>query len=101
MIYTGKDEEKRGKTERLLPDFFEPWYHYPVGDIQLALLLLTVKKIRENLRKSSFGESGCSSHDCSDIYFSCFFYNIIIFPCYNMQCNTVMYNCFRIDVWLT
>ena len=37
VIYTGKDEEKRGKTERLLPDFLEPWYHYPVEDIQSVL----------------------------------------------------------------
>ncbi len=38
MIYTGKDEEKRGKTERLLPNFLEPWYRYPVEDIQSALV---------------------------------------------------------------
>ena len=37
VIYTGKDEEKRGKTERLLPDFLAPWYLYPVEDIQSAL----------------------------------------------------------------
>ena len=37
VIYTGEDEELKGKTERLLPDFLEPWYLYPVEDIQSVL----------------------------------------------------------------
>lgn len=37
VIYSGDDEELRGKTERLLPDFLEPYHHYPVEDIQSAL----------------------------------------------------------------
>lgn len=37
VIYAGVDKELEGKTERLLPDFLEPYYHYPVEDIQSAL----------------------------------------------------------------
>lgn len=37
VIYVGDDEELCGKTERLLPDFLTPYYHYPVEDIQSAL----------------------------------------------------------------
>ncbi len=37
VIYAGEDEELEGKTERLLPDFLEPYYRYPVEDIQSAL----------------------------------------------------------------
>ena len=37
VIYRGEDEEKDGKTERLLPDFLEPWHRYPVEDIQSVL----------------------------------------------------------------
>ena len=39
VIYVGEDEEKEGKTERLLPDFLEPWHRYPVEDIQSALVV--------------------------------------------------------------
>ncbi len=37
VIYIGKDEEQKGKTERLLPSFLEPYFRYPVEDIESAL----------------------------------------------------------------
>lgn len=37
VIYKGGDEDLKGNTERLLPDFLEPYHHYPVEDIQSAL----------------------------------------------------------------
>lgn len=37
VIYKGEDAKLYNRTERLLPDFLEPYYHYPVEDIQSAL----------------------------------------------------------------
>lgn len=37
VIYMGENEELRGKTERLLPDFLTPYCHYPVEDKQSTL----------------------------------------------------------------
>ncbi len=37
VIYKGNDDELVGNTERLLPDFLEPYHLYPVEDIQSAL----------------------------------------------------------------
>ncbi len=37
VTYKGNNAELIGKTERLLPDFLEPYYLYPVEDIQSAL----------------------------------------------------------------